>query len=273
MKPVLPPIVSADTVHDLLGGDRPPVVFDLREPYRYSQGHIPGALPLDPALFNRNTETARGLLPDADELNAQLRAHGVCADRPVIVYDEDGGPAAARAAWTLRAFGHEAAAMLDGGLIHYAARHRLARGKPPLNEDDGDFEGAWRRERIADRRHILARLGAPDLQLVDTRSAAEYGGRDRRAWRAGHIPGAVHLDWRLTKGADGRFLPEAALRALLAERGLDPNKETICYCQSHQRSSVVCLLLEALGFTRVKGYPGAWSDWGNQPDTPVAAED
>ena len=51
--------------------------------------------------------------------------------------------------------------------------------------------------------------------------------------------------------------------------GVTPDKEVIVYCQTHHRSSHTYVILKALGYPRVKGYPGAWSEWGNSPDTPV----
>jgi len=43
----------------------------------------------------------------------------------------------------------------------------------------------------------------------------------------------------------------------------------ITYCQSHHRSAHTYVMLKWLGYPKVKGYPGAWSEWGNHPDTPV----
>jgi thiosulfate/3-mercaptopyruvate sulfurtransferase len=82
----------------------------------------------------------------------------------------------------------------------------------------------------------------------------------------------VHFDWNDSKQPSGHFKAATELRPRLEAMGITPDKEVICYCQSHQRSSVLCLLLEALGYPEVKGYPGAWSDWGNAPDTPVEVE-
>jgi len=72
-----------------------------------------------------------------------------------------------------------------------------------------------------------------------------------------HVPGAVFLE-----GASEE------LNAMLEQRGLTSDKEIICYCQSHHRSSLAYIMLKMLGYQRVKGYPGSWSAWGNHPDTP-----
>jgi len=56
---------------------------------------------------------------------------------------------------------------------------------------------------------------------------------------------------------------------MLDELGLTQDKEIIVYCQSHHRSALSYLMLKYLGYKKVRGYPGSWSEWGNRTDTPV----
>ncbi|HKK13309.1 MAG TPA: rhodanese-like domain-containing protein, partial [Gammaproteobacteria bacterium] len=51
--------------------------------------------------------------------------------------------------------------------------------------------------------------------------------------------------------------------------GITPDREVITYCQTHHRSAHTYIVLRSLGYPRVKGYPGSWSDWGNRPEAPV----
>jgi thiosulfate/3-mercaptopyruvate sulfurtransferase len=129
----------------------------------------------------------------------------------------------------------------------------------------------WQAGPVADAEYILSRLGSPDLGILDSRTPQEYSGQKAFAQRGGHIPGASNLNWldTMDQGRNLRMKPEAELRAMLDERGLTEDKEIICYCQSHHRSSHAYIMLKNLGYTRIKGYPGSWSDWGNRSDTPV----
>ena len=92
-----------------------------------------------------------------------------------------------------------------------------------------------------------------------------------RAGRGGHIPGAVNLDWvnAIDQTRALRFQPESVLRDLLESRGITPDREVMVYCQTHHRSSHTYMVLRSLGYPRIRGYPGAWSEWGNDPATPV----
>ena len=50
---------------------------------------------------------------------------------------------------------------------------------------------------------------------------------------------------------------------------LDPNKETIVYCQSGVRSAVSASILKEIGFKNVKVYDSSWLGHGNAFDAPV----
>jgi thiosulfate/3-mercaptopyruvate sulfurtransferase len=267
----LPPVIGPlELKAALAAASTPPLrLIDVRAPEDYRSGHIDGAVPFDMINANRTQPPVAGLLPAPEQFNRAMSAIGLEPGQPAVIYDDSGGASAARLAWTLKAFGHPAVSLLDGGVHAWRAE-----GLPLTREFNPpaptDYRGRLNADVIADRDYILQHLADDTTRLLDARSPAEYRGEDRRSQRGGHIPGAVNLDWTQTKEPDGvRFRSPGELEALLTQRGIDRDKEIICYCQSHQRSAVLCILLESLGYQRVKGYPGAWSDWGNRPDTPI----
>ena len=81
----------------------------------------------------------------------------------------------------------------------------------------------------------------------------------------------MNLDWTETmdRQRNLRLKPAAELLARLEALGVTPDKQVVTYCQTHHRSSHSYVMLKALGFSRVKGYPGSWSEWGNLADTPI----
>ncbi|HYQ90979.1 MAG TPA: rhodanese-like domain-containing protein, partial [Candidatus Competibacteraceae bacterium] len=125
---------------------------------------------------------------------------------------------------------------------------------------------------VADKDYILSRLGQSEVALLDTRSPAEYQGTEVRAARGGHIPGAVNLNWTeaMDMSRQRRFKPVAELRRQLEALGVTPDKEVILYCQTHHRSAHTYMVLKYLDYPRVRGYAGAWSEWGNDPTLPIA---
>lgn len=247
------------------------LIVDLRNPERYASGHVPGAVPLSYADIVQTRPPAMGLLPGEVQLSAVLSTLGLASDRPVVAYDDEGGGRASRLLWTLEALGHQPLSLLNGGLPAWVAEGR------PLVRDvavatPSRYQGNFAKlSVVADKDYILSRLGQPDLALLDTRSPAEYQGRDVRAARGGHIPGAVNMNWTLAmdEQRQWRFKGDAVLNGMFKDKGVTPDKEVIVYCQTHHRSAHTYLVLKYLGYPRVRGYAGAWSEWGNDPMLPV----
>ena len=116
-------------------------------------------------------------------------------------------------------------------------------------------------------------LSCPGVQvsLVDARTREEYIGAKQLSARSGHIPGAVNLNWLDTIDTNNhlRLKPRRMLKDILEARQILPAREVITYCQTHHRSAHTWMLLKSLGYPAVRGYPGSWSEWGNDPETPI----
>lgn len=265
----IPLILDADDMPPLL--DREGIVIvDLSNAAVYESGHIPGAIRIEAADLSVSQPPVTGLLPPEEVISKLLGESGITPDSHVIAYDGEQGLKACRFLWTLDVIGHPGFSLLNGGLNAWIdAGHGLDDGLP--NVTPGRYPVRYGSEHVADKRYILEHLDDPDVTILDARSALEYNGIDSRARRAGHIPGACHVDWSQTVvgAGDFSFRPVEELRALYAKAGVTSDNEVIVHCQSHVRSAHSYILLKALGYKRLKGYPGSWSDWGNDPDTPI----
>lgn len=243
-------IVAVDALDDFMGA------------------HIPGARQLAMADFMASDAPTGGLLPSNAALNALFSARGLRPDAHIVAYDRAGDGQAARLLYTLDAMGHSRISLLDGGLAAWHAEGLpLTTGQPEVAPSH--FHVVRQPERIADRAWISEHLNDDQTTLLDVRSGAEYRGEDLRAAHGGHIPGAINLDWQQLKNAQGQLKSRDELEALLAGQQIRPDQDIAAYCQTHVRSSYVYLVLKHLGYERVRGYPGAWSDWGNRDDTPI----
>jgi thiosulfate/3-mercaptopyruvate sulfurtransferase len=266
----LPLILEPAELEPLLGSDEL-LVVDLCRADIYGRFHIPGAVHLDYPTILSGIQPAVGNLREEGRLGEVLSAIGLAPDRHLVAYDDEGGGKAGRLVWTLEVMGHRHRSLLDGGLAAWVnERHPVDGHTADLRP--AHYPVAYGEAAYADMAHVLEHLHDPGVVLVDARSEAEYRGLKRYASRGGHIPGAVHLDWLelMDQGRNLRLKPEPELRALFEERGVTPDKEVIVYCQTHHRSSLTFVALRALGFERVRGYAGAWAEWGNNLDVPVA---
>src|ERR1700759_3541595 len=139
------PIISVDQLAD------PPsqTLLDVRwqlstgsQPDLYASGHIPGAafVDLDRDLSAPPGPGGRHPLPAAEDFERAMRGAGVSNDRPVVVYDDANGLAAARAWWLLRFFGHTQVTLLDGGLEAWLDEGRPLAEGDETPEHPGDFD-------------------------------------------------------------------------------------------------------------------------------------
>ena len=265
----LPLVVEPEALAAALAGGGL-LVVDLRKPEPYRQGHLPGAVQLDYARLVSGERPAPGRLPAAARLSEALSGIGFRPGMHVVACDDEGGGHAARLLWTLHVLGHPGGSLLHGGFPGWAAE-----GLPTTTRPSPPAPSAYRAvptgEAVADAAGVQARLGDPGVVFLDARSPEEYAGRDRRALRGGHIPGAVNLNWldTLDEARHRRLRPEPELRTMLEARGITPDKEVIAYCQTHHRSSHSYLMLKSLGYPWVRGYPGSWAEWGNREDLPI----
>lgn len=270
----LPLILTPEQLAPSLQGETLPGlrIIDVASVESYQTHHLPGAVHLTPARFTASAPPVIGLLPDAAGLSQLLAEIGIAADTHVVAYDDQDGRAAARLLWTLDAVGHERISLLDGGIGGWCSTADLPISTAvPAPRPVAARPLHYRAPLIADRHYILEHLQQGDITILDVRSDGEFCGRERRAQRSGHIPGAIHFPWDTVLDGARRIRPRQELLALFAARGLTPQsgRELVVHCHSHQRSAHTCIILKWLGFERVRGYPGSWSDWGNQPDTPV----
>ena len=247
-------------------------IVDLSPGEVFAEHHAPGAVHLPYGEITCSRPPVAGLVPSHEALRELFSQLGVGPDTHVAAMDAEGGGAAGRLLWTLERLGHRAVSLVDGGLRAWVEEgHPIERG-PGTRPEPRPFTATPDDSREADSTYIRACLNDPSRVIVDARSRDEYTGRVARAARGGHIPGAIHYEW--TRGMDRerslRMHPRDRLSEELEGLGIRPEHEVITYCHTHHRSGFTYAMLRALGYERVRGYPGSWSDWGNREDTPIA---
>jgi thiosulfate/3-mercaptopyruvate sulfurtransferase len=273
-------IVSTDTLAAHLD-DPAWVVVDCRHDLaspgagaaQYAASHVPGAafIHADHDMAGPKTgKNGRHPLPAIEVLAAKLGAIGVGPDTQVVAYDAQGGLMAARLWWMLRWLGHDAVAVLDGGLQRWQKEGRpvdtsAARGVattfvPKLTLTPVDAS------------EILRAIGKPGLLVVDARANDRYQGQNETLDPvAGHIPGARNRVFRDNLAADFSFKPAATLREeWTAFLGAQTPDSVVHSCGSGVSACHNMLALAIAGLPTGRLYPGSWSEWSSDPSRPVA---
>ncbi|MBI4985465.1 MAG: sulfurtransferase [Rhodocyclales bacterium] len=260
-------------------------VFDCRHDLRdtqygakaYAKEHIPGALflHLDRDLSGPTTgRNGRHPLPAVEVFAAKMAACGVGPDTQVVAYDNEANAFAARLWWMLRWLGHENVAVLDGGLAGWK------RAKQPLTAEVPQVAAADFAPRprggLVDAGYVQARLGKPEMLLLDARSEERYAGQNETLDPVGgHIPGAVnrfYLDNLDDAGVYFKPADElhAEFDALLAGRA---TSAVVQQCGSGVTACHNVLAMEIAGLPGSLLYAGSWSEWCADPARPVATGD
>ncbi len=266
-----PSAITATELHERIDDaarEQTLLVAQVTSAQAYAAGHVPGAVHVAPTDLVCGIPPATGRLPDRDALTALFRRIGYTHGTEVVTLDDEGGGWAGRLAWTLDIIGNRGWRYLDGGLDAWAAAG-LPLDRTPVHASPSTVEITVDTGPIAEAEDILDRLGDDSLVIWDCRSAEEFAGQRRAAIRAGHIPGAVNLDWLDLMDRDRNLCLVKNLEALLGQCGVRADRDVITHCQTHHRSGLTYMAARLLGFPRIRAYHGSWSEWGNRMDTPV----
>ncbi|MCS4295670.1 thiosulfate/3-mercaptopyruvate sulfurtransferase [Comamonas sp. BIGb0152] len=267
--------------------------FELAQPAagaaQFAQAHIAGAIyaNLDKdlsaphgALSHGQTITATDLgdpasggrhpLPSRERFAVWLSQVGFRNDMQAVVYDRNGVNYAGRLWWMLKWAGHDAVAVLDGGLQAWQAAGGAIEAGESASHFQSNFELRPALRTLKTAAQVQQALGAQQT-VVDARAPARYRGEvEPLDPVAGHIPGALNRLFTTNIGPDGRFKPAAELRAefdaLLA--GHDP-QTVVHQCGSGVSALPNLIAMEIAGYAPTALFAGSWSEWCSDPSRPV----
>jgi thiosulfate/3-mercaptopyruvate sulfurtransferase len=241
----------------------------------YKQAHIPGAIyaHVDEDLSGPVVpgETGRHPLPLVDEFVNRLGSWGINADVQVVAYDDRGGAIAARLWWLLQWLGHEAVAVLDGGLPAWLRAGFPTTDEVPLLEKR-EFVPHLRADLVVTAEDVLFHFGDPAYCLFDSRAPERYRGEEEPIDPvAGHIPGAISYPFPRNLDDEESFVPKESLKGRFHVL-LDgvPAERAIFYCGSGVTASHNILAVTHAGLGMPRLYAGSWSHWITDPERPIA---
>ena len=279
-------LISVDELKALHASDAPLLVFDcsseLGNPDKadamFAEKHIAGAVQahLERDLSAHDPANAvnggRHPLPKRELFAQTLQALGFDNTMQAVVYDRNGANYCGRLWWMLKWAGHDAVAVLDGGLQAWEAAGGAVESGPAPRRARGQFALKPALRRLVHTDEVLQQLGRPTQTLIDARGAARYRGETEPLDPvAGHIPGALNRPFTDNLGADGRFKPREQLQAefdaLLAGRDA---VGVVHHCGSGVSAVPNVLAMELAGYPPAALYGGSWSEWSRTPGLPMA---
>ena len=259
--------------------------FDLTQPLageaQYNQGHIAGALyaNLDKNLSAPHDGNGKVInaasggrhpLPTREVFATWLSQIGFRNDMQAVVYDRNGVNYAGRLWWMLKWAGHDAVAVLDGGLQAWQAAGGAVESAPPTSHFQSNFELKAPLRELKTAAQVQQALGSAQT-VIDARAPARYRGEvEPLDPVAGHIPGALNRPFTTNIAANGHFKPAAELRAefdtLLGQH--DP-QTVVHQCGSGVSALPNLIAMEIAGYTPTALFAGSWSEWCSDAARPV----
>ncbi|HEX3138308.1 MAG TPA: sulfurtransferase [Casimicrobiaceae bacterium] len=242
----------------------------------YGASHLPGArfMHMDRDLSGERTGgNGRHPLPDVAALSGSLSRAGIDASKQVVAYDQNNGMWASRLWWLLHWLGHDAAAVLDGGIDKWIAEGRPITADRP-SVQSARFVAMTPRPVIssADILRGLSNHSSNPLTIIDARAPERFRGDiEPLDPVAGHIPGAINRPYGANLTPQQTFKPAELLRAEFdAQLGGAPLSSVVHQCGSGVTACHNLLAMEVAGLPGSRLYPGSWSEWVADPARPVA---
>jgi thiosulfate/3-mercaptopyruvate sulfurtransferase len=237
----------------------------------FERAHIPGARFFDiDEVADPDTELPH-MVPSAGRFAKLMAGLGISNDSTVVFYDQKGLVSAARGWWLMGLFGHDTAAVLDGGLPQWRREGRpTAAGTPPV-PPPGRFTPSFRAARLRGIGDVIRNLERRAELVLDARAAGRFRAEmpePRPGLPGGHIPGSHSLAYTELLNPDQTVLAPEALRARFARAGVDGSRPVVTSCGSGVTAAVLTLGMVRAGLAPGALYDGSWTEWAGRSDTP-----
>ncbi|MGX7109392.1 sulfurtransferase [Facklamia miroungae] len=243
------------------------IIIDTRGTKEASKGHVPGALAmtwqdLADVEDKKPGEEGWGHILAKKDLAKKLGELGIDPAKEIILYSvanagwgDDG-----RILWVLKAAGYQKLKMVDGGF------QAISKSEIELDKGNIDFKPVEvsideiSRDAIIDTQELTESLA--DYKIIDTREKDEYEGATYYGEaKGGHIPGAINIPYTALYNENDLLKSNKELEALFLDEGLNKEDAIVTYCTGGIRSAYMQLIMEMLGFKKVKNYEGSYYNW------------
>jgi thiosulfate/3-mercaptopyruvate sulfurtransferase len=275
-------IIQTDQMQQAI--TRGAIIWDVRDEKSYLEGHIPGAINIGEVgsvLRDPNKED----YISTEQIQKLFNNAGLDVNRDIVVYGSRGNPYTYFGLYTINYFGGKNAQVYHDGIDGWK-QTGLPIQKERQTVAPASVVLVAQPQLVVSNEEMLKIAQSKSIQIIDVRTPDEFSGKDVRAIRGGHIPNSVNIpfedNWQdpataiklskkqVSDNSGMALKNQTDLKKLYAN--LDPDKETVVYCQSGVRAAETAVVLKTLGFKKVKVYDSAWLGWGNNLKAPVADE-
>ena len=271
-------LVSTEWLAEALGAPDL-MVFDAtkylpNEPFdgltKYREAHIPGARFFDIDVVADPDTSLPHMAPTAGRFARLMGEMGISNATRVIFYDQKGLQSSARGWWLMKLFGHEKAAVLDGGLPKWLAEARATESGDAKPTAPSSYTPDFRADLVKGIGDVKRIIAGGSALILDARTKGRFDGtapEPRPGLPSGHMPGAKSVPFNELLNADFTMKDAATLRARFAAAGADGAKPIVTSCGTGVTACILALGLKQAGLGDAAIYDGSWTEWAGRPET------
>ncbi len=255
------------------------MVFDAtkylpNEPFdgltKYREAHILGARFFDIDVVADPDTTLPHMAPTAGRFARLTGELGISNTTRVIFYDQKGLQSSARGWWLMKLFGHEKAAVLDGGLPKWLAEGRATESGDAKAAAPTSYTPDFRADLVKGIGDVKRIIASGSALILDARAKGRFDGtapEPRPGLPSGHMPGAKSVPFNELLNADFTMKDAATLRARFAAAGADGTTPIVTSCGTGVTACILALGLKQAGLGDAAIYDGSWTEWAGRPET------
>jgi thiosulfate/3-mercaptopyruvate sulfurtransferase len=262
--------------------DRNLLIVDVSlKPEDYVKGHIPNSVYVDwkRDMADQSEKRYYRIVPKEGFEKVMSRI-GATHDTTLIFYDNLNNRLAIRALWVARFYGHENAAILEGGISAWKwAGFETTSNKPARTPSKYKVQMVHSDMNVQ-KRFVKENLRNKKILFVDSRRWKMYTGEipgmmihtGKQVARRGHLPSAIHLPWKSNIDKSSMFLDKSTLMGKYSKVGLRKDRPVVFYCNEGVHAAYNWFVAtELLGFKNVQIYEGSMGEWADQPLFPMVS--
>lgn len=236
----------------------------------FEKGHVPGAgyIDIDHDISDRGNPNLHFMMPTAEQFAQEMGRIGVGDDTMVVLYSTANHWWATRVWWMLRVFGHDRAAVLNGGFQKWKREGLPVETGPGRSPHAASYTPRYRPGHVAGKDEVLAAIGASEVCTLNALRPEQHAGTGGVSYgRRGHIKGSINVAAMNVVGQDNVFKDAEELRQMFADAL--PKPRVITYCGGGIAASSATMILTMLGHRNVQLYDASLSEWAADASLPM----
>jgi thiosulfate/3-mercaptopyruvate sulfurtransferase len=236
----------------------------------FEKGHIPGAsfIDIDRDISDHGNPDLHFTLPSPGRFAQAMGRFGIGDEIMVVLYSTANHWWATRVWWMLRVFGHDRAAVLNGGFQKWKREGLPVETGPGRLRRSARYASRFRPGHVVDKEEVLAAIGANEVCILNALRPEQHAGTGGTSYgRPGHIKGSINVAAVDVVDQDNVFKSAAELQRMFADALAKPR--VITYCGGGIAASSAAMILTMLGHRNVQLYDASLAEWAADSSLPM----